>query len=183
MKFFNIIKRKNREVVVNIYSPIDGKIISLSDVPDEVYAQKMIGDGCAIEPTGDTIYCPLDSEICIEGMNHVVDIVVNIEGTSYELEIFFHFGIARNSYTNGRIQQYNLTKEIENSIGMVRLTEDGVHKKGDKLIKLDYKKMERHFYSMKSPFIITSMDIVKEIEIISKEEVKAGDLLMRVILK
>lgn len=37
--------------VSNIVSPLDGKIISITEVPDEVFSQKMMGDGFAIEPS------------------------------------------------------------------------------------------------------------------------------------
>lgn len=36
---------------------------------------------------------------------------------------------------------------------------------------------------MKSPFIIMNMDIVEKIDIVESGEVKAGDLIMKVLLK
>ena len=43
----------------------DGRVIPLSDVPDEVFSQGVMGDGVAFEPTGDTIYAPADAEITV----------------------------------------------------------------------------------------------------------------------
>ena len=47
MGLFDMFKKKEK-TVVTIYSPMNGKVIELKDVPDEAYAQKMVGYGCAI---------------------------------------------------------------------------------------------------------------------------------------
>jgi glucose-specific phosphotransferase system IIA component len=44
---------------VTILAPIDGKVVDLEQVPDEVFAQKMAGDGVAIDPTGSIAVAPL----------------------------------------------------------------------------------------------------------------------------
>ena len=41
---------KAQEFNGKILAPISGKLLPLSEVPDDVFAQKMIGDGVAIEP-------------------------------------------------------------------------------------------------------------------------------------
>ena len=46
-----------------IYAPIDGELISLTHVPDPVFSERMLGDGIAIDPIGDTIVAPFDGEI------------------------------------------------------------------------------------------------------------------------
>ncbi|WP_410482962.1 PTS glucose transporter subunit IIA, partial [Veillonella sp.] len=51
-------KKKNEQSVENnfrLVSAVAGKSIPLSEVPDPVFAQKMAGDGIAIDTTGDTI--------------------------------------------------------------------------------------------------------------------------------
>ena len=50
MGVFDFFKKKNSEVWFEIYSPLNGKVIDLSEVPDDAFAQKMVGDGCAIDP-------------------------------------------------------------------------------------------------------------------------------------
>ena len=58
MGLFDIFKKKEK-TVVTIYSPMNGKVIELKDVPDEAFAQKMVGDGCAIEPDKGVICSPV----------------------------------------------------------------------------------------------------------------------------
>ena len=45
--------------------PITGKTIDLSKVPDKVFAEKLVGDGIAINPTGDIIVAPADGELTL----------------------------------------------------------------------------------------------------------------------
>ena len=39
--------------------PIRGKVPAQADIPDETFAQGILGPGCGIEPTGKTVYAPL----------------------------------------------------------------------------------------------------------------------------
>ena len=34
----------------NIASPLSGKVIPLEEVPDKVFSEKVLGDGCAVIP-------------------------------------------------------------------------------------------------------------------------------------
>lgn len=44
-------------------APISGNIIPLDQVPDPVFAEKVLGDGIAIDPIDGKIYAPVDSQI------------------------------------------------------------------------------------------------------------------------
>lgn len=46
-----------------VMCPIDGNIIPLEKVPDETFASGVLGPGCGVEPTGDTVYAPFDGTI------------------------------------------------------------------------------------------------------------------------
>lgn len=48
---------------LNVLAPIDGLAIDLETVPDEVFAQKMAGDGVAIDPTGSIAVAPISGEL------------------------------------------------------------------------------------------------------------------------
>ena len=163
MGFFDFLKGKKAEEWFEVYSPLNGKVISLSEVPDEAFAQKMIGDGCAIDPTEGAIYAPIDAEIDIFETNHAV----SLEAPN-GIEMIVHFGID--------------TVKL-NSEGLKRVADVGSAKKGDKLIEYDLDYIRENAKSTKTPIIITSMDMVDTIEVVASGDVKAGDLLMRVKLK
>lgn len=38
---------------MNILSPTNGKVVALSDVPDPVFANQLVGAGCAVDPKPD----------------------------------------------------------------------------------------------------------------------------------
>lgn len=164
MGLFDIFKgKKKEEKVIEVYSPLNGKVISLEEVPDEAFSQKMVGDGCAIEPKEGAIYSPLDAEIDIFETNHAVSIE-----TSEGLEMIIHFGVD--------------TVKLKGE-GLIRIANPGEVKKGEKLIEYDLEFLKNNAKSVKTPVIVNSMDMVERIEIEAKGEVKAGDLLMKVYLK
>lgn len=163
MGFFDFLKGKKNEDWFEIYSPLNGKVIPLSEVPDEAFAQKMIGDGCAIDPAPGAVYAPIDGEIDIFETNHAV----SIEAPN-GLEMIVHFGID--------------TVKL-NSEGLTRVAEAGNAKKGDKLIEYDLEFIKNNAKSTKTPVIITSMDMVEAIEVVASGDVKVGDLLMKVKIK
>ncbi|WP_019639666.1 sucrose-specific PTS transporter subunit IIBC [Paenibacillus fonticola] len=49
--------------VLNIPSPISGKLLALEDVPDPAFAQKHMGDGFAVEPSEGKLFAPFDGEV------------------------------------------------------------------------------------------------------------------------
>ncbi len=53
-------KRKKK---YEIFSPIDGKSIELNEVPDKVFAQKLLGNGLGFELVGPFVCAPCDGEI------------------------------------------------------------------------------------------------------------------------
>lgn len=163
MGLFDFLKPKKEKKVVEIFSPLAGTVIGLEEVPDDAFAQKMIGDGCAIDPAPGAIYAPVDGDIDIFETNHAV----SIESPS-GLEMIIHFGV----------DTVKLNKE-----GLTRVAEEGGVKKGDKLVEYDLDLIKSKAPSVKTPIIITNMDIVESIEVVAKGQVKPGDLLMRVTLK
>lgn len=71
-----------------IYAPIDGELISLSRVPDPVFSQRMLGDGIAIDPAGDTIVAPFDGKIVnFNPSLHAFTVVKN------DIEVLIHVGV------------------------------------------------------------------------------------------
>lgn len=52
---------KNRRE--QLYAPLSGKVVTLSNVPDPTFAEKMMGDGIAIEPENGQVVSPVNGEI------------------------------------------------------------------------------------------------------------------------
>lgn len=77
----------NNQVVVK--APISGKVIDLSEVKDEVFASRMIGDGIAIDPSEGSLIAPFDGKVKqVFSTGHAV--VLESEGG---LSILIHIGL------------------------------------------------------------------------------------------
>ena len=46
-----------------VKAPIDGIVLPLEQLPDETFAAAILGPGCGIEPTGDTVFAPFDGRV------------------------------------------------------------------------------------------------------------------------
>ena len=72
-----------------ILSPLDGRVIPLEEVPDEVFADKVLGDGAAVIPENGNIYSPIDGEIVsIPESLHAYGI-----RSDAGIEMIVHFGL------------------------------------------------------------------------------------------
>lgn len=77
-------------LVMQIPSPVSGKIIPLEEVPDPAFAQKHMGEGYAIEPLEGKVYAPFDGVVAhiMEKSKHAV-ILVHESG----LQLLIHVGL------------------------------------------------------------------------------------------
>ncbi len=48
---------------IDIVAPLSGEIVNIEDVPDVVFAEKIVGDGIAIKPSGNKMVAPVDGTI------------------------------------------------------------------------------------------------------------------------
>lgn len=69
---------------------VSGKLIDMSEVQDEMFSQKMMGDGVAIEPTGDTVVAPADAEITIVMNESLHAVGLRLDN---DADILIHIGI------------------------------------------------------------------------------------------
>ena len=74
---------------MRVAAPLAGWVLPLAEVPDEVFAAGMAGDGVAIDPTGDVVCAPFDGEIVPVGdARHAV----TVRGSD-GVEVLVHVGI------------------------------------------------------------------------------------------
>ncbi|MBQ8196174.1 MAG: PTS transporter subunit EIIC [Oscillospiraceae bacterium] len=74
---------------IQIYSPLNGRAVSLDRVPDEVFRGRVLGDGCAVIPSDGRIYSPVDGVISsVAETKHAYGIT-----SDSGLELLIHFGL------------------------------------------------------------------------------------------
>ena len=72
-----------------LLAPVEGKVIPIDQVPDPVFAQKMLGDGVAIIPKDGKIYSPIDGTVI-----NVMDSLHAYSFTSEDgVDMIVHFGL------------------------------------------------------------------------------------------
>lgn len=159
---FNFLKRKK---TLDIYTPIEGKILNLNDVPDQVFSEKMLGDGLALEPEGDRISSPFEGEVVtIFPTNHAIGLKSK-EG----IELLIHIGID--------------TVELDGK-GFERLVSEGEKiDVGTPLIRIDRETIKKSAKSLITPVIITNMDRIESIERTETEQVGDESIIMTLKLK
>ena len=82
---FGLFKSKKQILV----SPVDGNIVKLEDVPDEVFSAKLVGEGIAITPHSNTFVAPVAGIVTkIFSTNHAFSI-----RTSNGFEVMVHIGL------------------------------------------------------------------------------------------
>lgn len=82
---FSFLKKKKS----HLFSPTNGVLIPLSQVNDPVFAQGMMGPGCAIQPESDNIYSPIEGTVTsIFPTKHAISLTTN-DGKA----LLLHIGI------------------------------------------------------------------------------------------
>ena len=75
--------------VVTIVSPVNGKAVPIIEVPDPVFADKILGDGIAVIPEDGTFLCPVDGEVAsVAESLHAIGFT-----TDDGLEVLTHIGL------------------------------------------------------------------------------------------
>ncbi|WP_270181466.1 PTS sugar transporter subunit IIA [Alkalihalobacillus sp. CinArs1] len=138
--------KKETPTEEKILAPMNGKVVELENVPDPTFAQKMMGDGVAIEPTDGEVVSPVNGKIIqFFHTKHAV----GIESES-GLELLIHVGLE--------------------TVGMGGEGFEGHVKEGDKvkvgdpLISVDLDLVKEKAASTITPVIITNADILENVE-------------------
>ncbi|WP_392564276.1 glucose PTS transporter subunit IIA [Orbus wheelerorum] len=124
---------------VQIKSPMIGEVFPLSAVPDPVFAEKMMGDGVAIEPSDNHVYAPFDGEIKVlfDKSRHAVGLV-----SPQGVELLIHVGIDTVKLTEPYFSYHvSLNQNV---------------KQGDLLMSFDMEKIKASGCPLITPVIITN---------------------------
>lgn len=82
-------EEKQEKQVKGFYSILDGESIDLSDVNDEMFSSRMLGDGIAVKPASDTVVSPCNGEVTlVSDTKHAVGLK-NEDG----VEVLIHIGL------------------------------------------------------------------------------------------
>lgn len=142
-------------------SPLAGQVVALSEVPDQVFSEGVLGLGAAIIPSEGKVYSPVDGEISsVVDSRHAVGILSNSGA-----EILIHVGLDT-VQLNGDGFTYHI-KEGQK-----------VHT-GDLLISCDLDLIKGKGYNTITPVLVSNADDYAAVKVIADGTVKVGEPLIR----
>jgi PTS system glucose-specific IIA component len=147
---------------IELKAYVTGNVLKLENVPDPVFAEKMMGDGIAIEPVDGKITSPVDGEIVqVFPTKHAI----GIKATN-GAEILIHIGLDTVSM-NGEGFSVNVKEGAK-----VRV--------GDALVTVDLDLVKEKAISTVIPLIITNSNSMSSIEktILSGEVTSANQTIL-----
>jgi PTS system, glucose subfamily, IIA component len=123
----------------DFFPPLKGRIVPLSDVPDPVFAEKMMGDGFAIVPESNLVRSPVDGVVTyVFPTHHAISLRAD-DGH----DLLIHVGLETVSLKG---------------FGFTKLVKDGDRvKRGDRLLHVDFDKISGHIPSTITSVIFTNL--------------------------
>ena len=152
----NFIKRNSEQVV----APVSGKCISITQVNDEVFSSKAMGDGFAIIPNNCIVVSPVNGEVVlIAETKHAFGLK-----TKKGVEVLVHIGLD--------------TVQLEGKGFTVHVKQGDKVKAGEKVISFDRAYVENSSIDMTTMTVFTS-GITEEVCLECYEkQVDQGDILI-----
>ena len=134
-------------VTEEVYSVADGQVIALEQVKDPVFAQKMMGDGFAVEPANGNIVSPVSGTVSsIFPTKHALGLV-----TDSGLEVLVHIGLD--------------TVSLEGKPFTVHVAEGQKVAAGDLLVTVDLDAIRAAGRETSTVVVFTNGDAIKSVKL------------------
>lgn len=147
---------------IMMYSHLNGTVVNLEDVKDDVFSQKILGEGIAVEPSEGKLYAPCDGKVdSVFDTKHAVNIL-----SSDGAEVLLHIGIDTVKLGG---------KHFESHVS------DGQEiKKGDLLITFDIEAIKAEGYKVTTPLIIGNTDDYSAIAAAAQGKISVGSKILKI---
>ena len=147
-------------VSTELVSPLDGELLPLSEVKDEVFSSGAMGEGVAIEPSQGVLHAPADGRVVMTfPTGHAIGMK-----TKDGAEILMHIGM----------DTVNLQGK-----GFETLVDKGDEvKAGDELVKFDIDEIHSAGYIVTTPIVVTNSKDYEKVSVVCQGEVKVGQEIL-----
>lgn len=146
-----------------IHSPLNGKLIPLMEVGDEVFSSGVLGEGIAIEPYDGVVYAPADCRVTtFFPTGHAIGLT-----TAEGVELLIHIGVDT-VQLNGKYFK-PLVKQGESLL------------EGQPMLQFDSRKIEQAGYDMTTSVIITNTTDWKRVDSTKARDTTVGDALLTLV--
>lgn len=155
-----------KEKNISVYSPIDGDILPLKEVPDVMFADGLLGDGIAVNPNKSGIMkAPISGKLVQLFETKHAFVVETEDG----LQVLTHFGL----------NTVNLKGEGFKAIAK----ENDYVKLGDPIVEYDYEFLKEKAESLVTPIVILESEAYKEIVKSDENNAIAGETKLLTVQK
>lgn len=145
-----------------IVSPMQGELIALEDLQDEVFSKKMLGDGVAIIPSSGKVYAPITGTItALPQTNHAIGIT-----SDTGLEMLIHIGLDSEKITN----EFQTKLHVGDHVNQ-----------GELLVEFQIQKLKNQGYRLESPIIILNGTNSHSMIKVNKQSIRVGENLFAMI--
>lgn len=143
-------------------SHLNGTVVRIEDVEDDVFSQKILGDGIAVEPSEGKLYAPCDGKVdSVFDTKHAINIL-STDGA----EVLLHIGID--------------TVKLGGKHFEAHVTDGQEIKKGDLLISFDIEAIKAEGCKVTTPLIIGNTDEYSAITPAAQGKISAGDEIIKI---
>ncbi|WP_186291229.1 phosphoenolpyruvate--protein phosphotransferase [Nitrospirillum viridazoti] len=150
---------------LTLLAPLDGWATPLDEVPDPVFAQRMMGEGLALDPTGGTLRAPCDGVVLtVHRARHAVTLRADCG-----VEILMHVGLE--------------TVALGGRGFTVHVAEGALVRAGDALIDFDMDLLAREAKSLLTPLIVAGGPAATVVEVRTGAPVRAGEVLLTLLVQ
>ncbi|MDO4679826.1 MAG: PTS glucose transporter subunit IIA [Aerococcus sp.] len=168
MGLFDFFKKEEApsQKTIAIHSPLTGQLVPLVDVPDQVFAGEMMGNGIAVQPKmkKQTVVSPISGEVVsVFPTKHAVTLQTN-EG----IELLLHVGLD--------------TVELEGKGFTAHVKDGDTVKAGDDLLTVDFPSVDAAGYATVTPIVVTNASDIHGMALVASGSVDAGDTLLMVTI-
>lgn len=147
-----------------VFSPISGEVVSINDVPDETFSQKMLGDGVAIIPHNEDIKAPFNGKIIsIFPTKHAIGLK-----SDTGVELLIHVGLD--------------TVELKGEGFKLNVKDGEPVVKGQTLMNVDFKLLKRKGYNTITPIVVTNTnDYLEVLENLNEKNVTNRNEILTIL--
>jgi len=148
-----------------IASPMDGKVLPLADVNDEVFSSKMMGDGAAIIPEDGKVFAPISGEVTVTmDSNHAIGLT-----SKQGAELLIHIGLD--------------TVELDGKGFKAHVQKGDQVTAGDLLLEADLSVIKEEGYDATTMIILTNSDNYDDIKVSKEQNIKHADEFFELVPK
>lgn len=149
--------------VTTVMAPVSGDLIPIQDVADNVFAEEMIGKGCAIIPNENLFVSPVNGIItALYDTNHAIGLKATTGA-----EVLIHIGLDTVKLDG---QYFTAQVKIGDSVTI-----------GTPLMHVELDKIEAAGYDITTPIVITNSADYTEILPIDPTPVNAGQAILKIV--